>query len=160
MLETPDAVVSDSTAILRWLEHAGARAAAVAGGARRRGPTTDIAIDWFNEVWKRAPNAIDDELLRPHPDADRDRRAGSREIQATLPWFEALLDGRDFLLGDTLGAFDVVRFPFLKYGVVVPDAGDAEPFHWILHEHLRERRRAPAPRRLDRARSTRCPASA
>ena len=67
----------------------------------------------------------------------------SAEIQATLPWFEALLAGRDFLLGDTLGAFDLIAFPFLKYAVVVPDADDAEPFHWILHDHLRSGAQRP-----------------
>ena len=141
VLEAPDAVVSDSTAILRWLDaqtpepplwpaDPGARA------------TTDIAIDWFNAVWKRAPNAIDDELARPEPDAAQIARL-SDEIQATLPWFEALLTGRDFLLGDALGAFDLVSFPFLKYAVVVPQPDDVEPFHWILHEHLQGAARLP-----------------
>ena len=60
----------------------------------------------------------------------------SDEIAATLPWFDALLDGRDFLLGDRLGVFDVVAFPFLKYGVITPSPDDPERFHTILHEHL------------------------
>ena len=107
--------------ILRWLEHeVPAPPLWPASPADRA--VTDVAIAWFNEVWKRAPNAIDDELSRPHPTLTA--IAGwSREIQETLPWFEALLADRDFLLGDTLGAFDVVCFPFLKYRTVEPDAG-------------------------------------
>jgi glutathione S-transferase len=134
VLETPDAVISDSTTILRWLELQAPDPPLWPADPAARA-TTDIAIAWFDQVWKRAPNAIDDELLRPHPDPGAVAQ-WSAEIQATLPWFEALLDGRDFLLGDGLGALDVVAFPFLKYGVVVPDAGDTEPFHWILSEHL------------------------
>ena len=136
VLETPDAVVSDSTVILRWLEHVVPEPPLWPADPAERA-VTDVAIAWFNEVWKRAPNAIDEELLRPHPDADV-IAACSREIQETLPWFDALLGDREFLLGDALGAFDVVCFPFLKYRIVEPDPGDVEPFHWILHEHLRE----------------------
>ena len=136
VLETPDAVVSDSTVILRWLEHEVPEPPLWPAGPAERA-ATDIAIAWFNEVWKRAPNAIDEELLRPHPDASV-VAACSAELQETLPWFDALLGGREFLLGDTLGVFDVVCFPFLKYRTVEPDPGDVEPFHWILHEHLRE----------------------
>jgi len=136
VVETADAVVSDSTVILRWLEHEVPSPPLWPADPAERA-TTDIAITWFNEVWKRAPNAIDAELGRPHPDPDGVAR-WSREIQETLPWFEALLARRDFLLGDTLGAFDVVCFPFLKYRTVEPAAADLEPFHWILHEHLRE----------------------
>jgi len=136
VLETPDAVVSDSTVILRWHEHAVPEPPLWPAGAAERA-VTDVAIAWFNEVWKRAPNAIDEELLRPHPDASV-VAARSAELQETLPWFDALLGGREFLLGDTLGVFDVVCFPFLKYRTVEPDPGDVEPFHWILHEHLRE----------------------
>ena len=55
-----------------------------------------------------------------------------------LRHFDALLTERDFLLGETLGVLDVCAFPFLKYGLVAPDAGDEEVFHHILHEHQRE----------------------
>jgi maleylpyruvate isomerase len=136
VLETPDAVVSDSTVILRWLEQEVPEPALWPSDPAQRA-VTDVAIAWFNEVWKRAPNAIDEELLRPHPDAAV-VAACSAEIQETLPWFEGLLGDREFLLGGAFGAFDVVCFPFLKYRIVEPDAGDVEPFHWILHEHLRE----------------------
>jgi glutathione S-transferase len=136
VLETADAVVADSTVILRWLEHEVPDPPLWPADPAERA-VTDVAIAWFNEVWKRAPNAIDEELLRPHPDAAV-VAACSAEIQETLPWFEALLAHREFLLGDGLGALDLVCFPFLKYRVVEPEATDVEPFHWILHEHLRE----------------------
>ena len=134
VLEAGDEVVADSTAILAWLDarYPDPPLWPQEPAARAR---ADIAVAWFNEVWKRAPNAIDDELDEERPDAAV--LAGlSGQIAATLPWFEALLDGSDFLLGDRLGVLDVVAFPFLKYGVVAPDAGDPERFHTILHEHL------------------------
>jgi glutathione S-transferase len=60
----------------------------------------------------------------------------SEELRGSLDRFEALLDGRDWLLGgDALGIADVVAFPFLKYAVAIaPD--DPDPFHHVLAEHL------------------------
>lgn len=134
VLEAGDEVVADSTAILRWLDD---RYPGVPlwpqDPAERAG--ADIAVAWFNEVWKRAPNAIDAELGTPRPDAGA-IDAWSAELAATLPWFEALLGDRDFLLGDRLGVLDVVAFPFLKYGVLPPGPGDPDRFHTVLHEHL------------------------
>ena len=135
VLQAPDGtIVTDSTAILEWLEeHAPGRPLYPADPARRA--ETRMAIDWFNRVWKVPPNAIDDELLAARPDAGR-IAALHAELRGWLPWFEDLLTGRDFLLGEALGALDVVAFPFLKYGTVVPEPGDEEAFHHILHEHL------------------------
>ena len=53
--------------------------------------------------------------------------------QAFVPILE--LDGRDFLLGDTLGIADVIAFPFLKYAASI-EAGDPDQFHHVLAEHL------------------------
>ena len=77
--------------------------AAVARGPRPQRAATDIAIDWFNAVWKVAPNAIDAELGAARAGRRRDRRAVRRRWPRRCRWFEALLDGRDFLLGDALG---------------------------------------------------------
>lgn len=134
VLECADEVVADSTAILAWLEERVPDPPLWPADPAARAET-EIAIAWFDATWKVAPNAIDQELARPEPDAAAIAR-WSAEMQATLPWFEALLDGRDFLLGDALGAFDVVSFPFLKYGVLAPDPCDTDPFHGILHRHL------------------------
>ena len=54
-------------------------------------------------------------------------------ITATLDRFEALLDGRPFLLGHEPGAADVTAFPFLKY-MTVWDEGDPHLFHQLLRE--------------------------
>lgn len=134
VLECGDEVVPDSTAILAWLE-ARVPAPALWPADVRDRAQADIAIDWFNRVWKVAPNAIAAELGRAAPDAAR-IAALSGEMGATLPWFEALLHDRDFLLGDALGALDLVAFPFLKFGVLAPEPGDEDPFHAVLHEHL------------------------
>ena len=60
MAEIEGEIVADSPAILRRLEEL-PRSAAVAGGASHR-VGVDIFIDWFNRVWKLAPNAIAAEL--------------------------------------------------------------------------------------------------
>ncbi len=134
VLEAGDAVISDSAAILSWLD-ARFPEPPLWPSSPRDHATTDIAIAWFNRVWKRAPNAIDAELGTARPDPAV-ITALSAEMAATLPWFEALLARRDFLLGDAPGALDVVAFPFLKYGVLAPAAGDTDRFHAVLHEHL------------------------
>ena len=134
VLEAGDEVIPDSTAILRWLD-AHVPDPPLWPSSKRDRAATDIAIDWFNRVWKRAPNAIDAQIGAERPDPAV-IAALSAALAATLPWLEALLDGRDFLLGDVLGALDVVAFPFLKYGVQEPAPDDGDRFHAVLHEHL------------------------
>ncbi len=56
-------------------------------------------------------------------------------MAASLDRFEALLDSRDWLMGD-LGAADFTAFPFLKYGIQGVADDDDEPFHRILAEGL------------------------
>jgi glutathione S-transferase len=92
-----------------------------------------VFIDWFNQVWKVAPNAIEAELGKPEPDLTRVERM-SMLIRRALDRFEALLTGRDHLMGDDFSAADIAAFPFLKYALL-RDPEDEEPFHSILEEH-------------------------
>lgn len=92
-------------------------------------------LDWFNQIWKRPPNLIAAEELKPAPDRARIAELEGR-IAVSLDRFEALLDGRDFLFGDELTAADVTAFPFLKYAVIWQD-GDPDRFHEILRETMR-----------------------
>ena len=57
-------------------------------------------------------------------------------MRASLDHVEALLQGRDYVAGQTFGVLDLAMFPFLKYGVWASDEDD-EVFHRILVEHLR-----------------------
>jgi glutathione S-transferase len=118
--------LADSMAILAWLEAEHPEPPLWPADPARRAET-DIALEWFNEVWKGPPNRIAEGAAHA-----RDAAALSR----WLPWFEALLAGRDFLLSDALGVFDVCCFPFLKYGVLPVAADDPDPFHHVLAEHL------------------------
>lgn len=127
-------VVADSMTIVAWLERLAPEPALWPTGAAQRAET-DIAIEWFNEVWKGPPNAIAAERARLVPDATA-IAADTAALARRLPWFEALLDGREFLLGDRLGAFDVCCFPFLKFGVLPVPAGDTDDFHRVLVETL------------------------
>lgn len=128
------AVITDSMAIVDWLEEQVPQPALYPADPARRAETR-IAVEWFNRVWKVPPNAIDDELAGT--DADAARIGALRaEVRGWLPWFEQLLDGRPFLLGDALGAFDVCAFPFLKYGTRAVAGDDDEVFHAVLAEHL------------------------
>jgi glutathione S-transferase len=90
--------------------------------------------DWFDEIWKVAPNAIEEELERAEPDRERVAGQGAR-LRGWLDWFEHLLDGRDHLFGDDFSAADCLAFPFLKYGKV-RDPDDDELFHRILEEQM------------------------
>ena len=135
VMVAPDGrAVADSMEILAWLEaHVPEPPLWPADPPSRS--LAQIAVEWFNAVWKIAPNAIDDELASAQPDAAR-IAAWSGQMRASLTTFDGLLAGHDFLLGDSLGMLDVVAFPFLKYGTIAPEAGDVEAFHHILHEHL------------------------
>jgi maleylpyruvate isomerase len=151
VVEDGGEVLFDSPAILRHLER---RHPDPPLWPREpaRAAEADVFVDWFNLVWKGPPNRI--EALRR--DAGHDREEAARlgaELAASRERFEALLDGRDFLLGPELGIADVIAHPFLRYALGCPP-GDDEPFHLVLAEHL-----APPPPRLrawiDRVREVR-----
>lgn len=133
VLELDDgSIVVDSLAILERLEELAPRQPLYPRDAARRAECT-IFLRWFDGVWKRPPNELEAELTRPAPDAGRVRELGAR-TRGSLELFEALLAGRDFLLGD-FGAADCAVFPFLKYGLL-HDPADDELFHRILAERL------------------------
>ena len=132
VLEAPRRVITDSTAILAWLER---RRPSRRCGRRtpRSGRRRTSRSTGSTRSGSAPPNAIDASAAAASPTTRRSR-GWSAELRLTLPWFEALLDGRDFLLGDRWARPTSCAFPFLKYGVVRPPPGDAEPFHWILNE--------------------------
>jgi len=127
VLEDDGAVISDSTAILRHLEATHPNPA-LWPTAPARSAEADVFVDWFNRIWKRPPNLIDD--------GDRDPELVA-ELHGSLELFEALLAGRDHLLSDDFGVADTIAFPFLKYGHQgMYDPVDDEVFHRVLIDHL------------------------
>ena len=126
-------VLHDSPRILEHLEERFPEPALFPSDPARREELRSF-LDWFNQVWKRPPNLIAAEELKPEPDRERIAELESR-IATSLDRFEALLDGRDFLFGDALTAADVTAFPFLKYAVLWQD-GDHDRFHEILRETM------------------------
>jgi glutathione S-transferase len=129
-----DEVIPDSVRILRHLEAKWPDPPLFPRQAARRAEL-DVFLDWFNEVWKLAPNTIETELERELPDEEVVAPHAAR-MRASLELFEAMLDGRDHLFGDDLSAADCAAFPFLKYGRL-RDAADDELFHRILENNLR-----------------------
>jgi glutathione S-transferase len=129
-----DEVVSDSVRILRYLEGKWPDPPLFPLDRARRAEL-DVFLEWFNEVWKVAPNGIEEELERESPDELRIEEMSGR-MRGSLDLFESLLDGRDHLFGDEFSAADCAAFPFLKYARV-RDPADDELFHRILEEHLR-----------------------
>jgi len=131
VIEDEGKVVCDSTAILLHLEARHPEPPLFPGDPARRAEMM-IFIDWFNRVWKRAPNELETEMGRPEPDAARIARLG-REMTGHLGRFEAMLAGRDYLMGE-FSAADCAAFPFLRFGLFLqPD--DPWLFHKILAEH-------------------------
>jgi glutathione S-transferase len=136
-----DRVVSDSTAILEHLEERSPERPLYPADPARR-TELRLFVDWFNRVWKRPPNLIVREEQEPEP--DRARIAGlEAQIAESVPLFEDLLSGRDYLFGSELTAADFVAFPFLKYALLWED-GDPDRFHEVLRETLRLDGRFPA----------------
>lgn len=72
----------------------------------------------------------------PEPDELRIAALGTR-LHVWLGRFDDLLDGRGFLLSETLGILNVCAFPFLKYARIAPLPGEEERFHHVLHNHQR-----------------------
>jgi glutathione S-transferase len=133
VIEDDGHVVSDSTRILRYLEERYPEPRLFPGEPARRAEL-DLFLEWFNEVWKGPPNEIEAELGKSDPDRARVEALG-RRMAGWLDLFEAMLAGRDHLMGD-FSAADCAAYPFLKYARVrEPD--DDELFHLILERHQR-----------------------
>ncbi len=128
-----DEVIPDSTRIMRHLEERHPEPPLFPRDPARRAEL-DVFLEWFNEVWKVAPNTIEDELGRAEPDHDRIAVQSAR-MRAWLDVFEEMLDGRNHLFGD-FSAADCACFPFLKYAKG-RDPADGELFHRILEDQLR-----------------------
>ena len=129
-----DLVVADSMAILEHLE---ARQPDPPLFPRdvARGMEARIFADWFNRVWKAPPNLLAGALDEGRDPAEPELRAWAREVRASLDRFEALLTGREHLLGD-FGVADVVAWPFLRYATGTLEPDDTDRFHHVLAEHL------------------------
>jgi len=117
-------VVYDSPAILEWLEARHPDPPLLPREPARRAEVR-IFADWFNRVWKRAPNEIADQGATD---------ALAAEMRGAIELFEALLAGRGYLFGE-FGLADVVAFPFLKYASLGLPPGDDELFHRVLVDY-------------------------
>ena len=132
VLEDDGRIVFDSTRILEYLEERYPDPPLYPREPARRAECV-VLVDWFNRVWKSAPNAIEAELRQVNPDAAKVATLGG-EMARSLDLFEALLADRDYLLGD-FSAADAAAFPFLKYALL-HDPDDEELFHRILVDNL------------------------
>jgi glutathione S-transferase len=126
-------VVVDSTHIIEHLDERFPDPPLLPTDPTRRAEVR-LFVDWFNRVWKVAPNRIAGELGA----GSGDRlllEALEAELHASLGIFEELLSGRPYLMGDDFSAADCAAFPFLKYGLWIAPTDD-ELFHRVLAEHL------------------------
>jgi glutathione S-transferase len=126
VIEDAGEVINDSVAILRHLERRTPEPPLFPADPARRAEV-DVFIEWFENVYKAAPNELEDE-----PDRERAEALGA-EMRERLGVFERLLDGREYLFGE-FGAADCVAYPFLKYAGG-RDPADEELFHRILEDH-------------------------
>jgi glutathione S-transferase len=122
VLDDDGHIVADSEAILRYLEERRPELPLWPRDSARRAEA-DVFVDWFNRLWKRAPNLIA---------AGRDPAKYGPRVTAALDLFESLLDRRAYLLGE-FGVADVIAFPFVKYATDT-NSEDDEPFHQILRD--------------------------
>jgi glutathione S-transferase len=124
-----DEVVADSVAIMHHLDAAYGEPLLFPPEDPERAQC-DVFVEWFNEVYKEAPNAIEAELEgSPDPATVAELEA---RIDAHLDLIERMLTGKEYLLGE-FSAADIVAYPHLKYAAGRP-AGDDELFHVILDE--------------------------
>ena len=92
----------------------------------------ELYVEWFNEVYKSAPNKIEEELEGGSPNlAIIDELEG--RIGAHLDLLDRMLAGNEYLLGE-FSAADIVTYPHVKYAAGRPEEDD-ELFHVILDDH-------------------------
>src|SRR6187431_742101 len=70
-----DEVVHDSTRILAWLEKHYPDPPLYPRDPARRAET-ELFLDWFNRVWKRPPNELEEERGKANPDPARVEELG------------------------------------------------------------------------------------
>ena len=119
-----ETVLHDSPAIMRWIDERFPDPPLWPGDEARRAEV-DLFCDWFNRLWKRAPNLIA---------AGRDPEKYGPCVTESLDVFESLLAGRDYLFGE-FGVADITAYPFLKYAVLWEE-GDEHEFHRVLQRWL------------------------
>ena len=132
VIEDDGEVVSDSTRIFEYLDGRYPDPPLYPSDPARRAEM-EVFIDWFNEVWKSAPNTIADEM-EGMPDRAVIKHE-SRLMAERLDVFEGMLDGRDYLMNEGVSAADFAVFPFVKYALLPVDPTDDEPFHAVLADH-------------------------
>jgi glutathione S-transferase len=131
VIEDAGEVVNDSVAIIRHLERRTPDPPLFPADPARRAEV-DVLIDWFENVYKAAPNELENELEGGEPDVEVLAACGE-EMRERVEVFERLLTGRDHLFGE-FGAADCVAYPFLKYAAG-RDQADDELFHRILSDN-------------------------
>lgn len=123
-------VVAESMDIVRWIDARHPEPPLYPAGEAERA-RMQVFVDWFNRVWKVAPNAIDG--VAP---GDERVHGWAAEMRASLDLFDAMLGNGPFLWGDELTAADCAAFPFLKYGLLGLEPEDTDSFHSVLVENL------------------------
>jgi len=124
-------VLVDSIAILRRLDREYPQPRLFPGDPTEWA-VAELFVEWFNEVWKRPPNA----LASASPPTGAEAEALADGVRAWSRRFERMLSAREFLLGDRIGIADVCAYPFLRYARDDPSPGDGDPFHAVLRELL------------------------
>jgi glutathione S-transferase len=131
VIEDAGEVINDSVAIMRHLDRRTPEPPLFPVEPSHRAGV-EIFVEWFERIYKAAPNAIEAELGREAPDGESIGRLGA-EMTARLDVFEGLLEGGEYLLGP-LGAGDFLAYPFLKYALG-RDPADTDLFHVILDDY-------------------------
>ena len=92
----------------------------------------ELFVEWFNEVYKHAPNRIEEVMAGEAPDEPPIAELAAT-IAGHLDVLDRMLDGNDHFMGE-FSAADIVAYPHVKYAAGRPE-GDDELFHVILDDH-------------------------
>ncbi len=87
----------------------------------------EVFLEWLDRVWMHPLGVVFSRILGASVDDARIERAATR-LDEHQDRFEALLDGRDYLLGEELSIADVATYPFVKYATD-RTPGDDYPIH-------------------------------
>lgn len=132
VLEDGDTIVCDSPQILRYLDALVASPRLWPDDDPALRARVDVLVEWFNGVWKGPPNTLEALWQDGRRESD-EARALAAQLAGWTPWFEDLLAGGDFLIGDRLTAADVVVWPFLRYASW-PEGALPYVFEHVLQE--------------------------
>lgn len=130
-----DTVVCDSAAILRYLDSNFPDTPKILFTDRPTALEANKLERWIQNNIYEVVGTVFNDFMSGEPDVAVGEAASAQLHEQTAD-FEARLEGRDFLFGDTMSFVDITAAPLVSYGMVPEAVAATHPIAQHFHDHL------------------------